>query len=194
MYTKVFNMKNYIHKICLISALFFAFFIKSMAQTDTVFWFSAPEVNRYHSGGSDPVANYDNYGVPIYLHLTTFEYAANVSISMPANAAFFNGGNPINISIPANTTHREDLSNHFHELTVSEFNSMENKLKWTTSELAIAQPYINKGNKGIKISSDRYIAAYYEIGVRYNMDLISLKGNNALGKQFFVPLRLCASA
>ena len=91
--------------------------------------------------------------------------------------------------VPANRTQRVDLSNYVDDNIVNEFVSLENKLRWTTSNLAIAKPYINKGSKVIKISSDRPITAYYEISVLYNMDLISLKGNNALGKQFYVPFQ-----
>lgn len=180
-------MRNFLLLAILIS-LFFGFGNNYIvAQSDTVFWFSAPEVNRYHSGGTDiaPV----NKGVPVYLHLTTFENAANITISMPANEMFFNGGNPITVSIPANSTEKIDLSNYIEDGLVSEINSMENKLRWTTSDLTIAKPYINRGNKGIKISSDQNITAYYEISVLYNMDLISLKGNNALGRQFYVPFQ-----
>lgn len=178
-------MNKYIKKIAFICIIVLSFISNGFGQKDTLFWFSAPEVNRYHSAGSDIAP--DNTGVPVYIHLTTFENAANVTISMPANAWF----TPINIAIPANTTQRIDLSPYVddNEPLVNEFTSLENKLRWTTSNLAVAKPFINKGTKGIKISSNQYITAYYEIGVKYNMDLISLKGNNALGKQFYVPFQ-----
>ncbi|MEA2106253.1 MAG: IgGFc-binding protein [Bacteroidota bacterium] len=167
---------------------FLVFFSKQgFAQKDTVFWFSAPETNRYHSQGGYTCEEIQN-GTPVYLHLTTFDEPANVSISMPANPNF-NGGNPLVINIPANDTHREDLSSFIDDALVIQWNSMENKLRWTTSDLVAARPYINRNNKGIKITSDEMITAYYEIGVQYNMELISLKGNNALGKQFYVPFQ-----
>lgn len=178
-------MKKYIFKYFVLVLLFSIFSIKGFAQKDTVFWFSAPETNRYHSQSDAYACAIKQDGTPVYLHLTTFEYAANVTISMPANPFF----TPIVLNIPANTTHREDLSNHFEDGVVNQFTSMENKLMWTTSSLVGPTPFINKGTKGIKISSDRVITAYYEIGVQYNMDLISLKGNNALGTQFFVPFQ-----
>lgn len=164
-----------------------------IAQTDTLFWFSAPEVNRYHSGGTAeyPTAGWGNVGTPVYLHLTSVGKAANVIISMPANSANFNGGAPLTVSVAANTTQRIDLSPYIGDNVagVTSLTSMENRLKWTTSNLGGATPYINRNNKGIKIEADNKITAYYEIGVLYNMDLIALKGNNALGKKFFVPFQ-----
>ena len=165
------------------------------AQTDTIFWFSAPEVNRYHSGGSE--GNPRNYGTPVYLRLTTQDLPANVTISMPANPAFA----PITRSIAANTTHTENLSAFIINATTTGSGglpgttnipgSIENVLAWTLSNLAPAdgKPYINRNNKGIKIVSDAKITAYYEIGVLYNMDLIALKGQNGLGTKFYVPFQ-----
>ncbi len=186
------NKYNTLVKIYLVVSLLLLPFI-GYCQTDTEFWFSAPEVNRYHSGGNAewPTAGYGNVGTPVYLHLTSFDKPANVTISMPANAANFHGGIPITIAIPANTTQRIDLSPYVGDNVagITPAKSMENRLKWTTSNLGGLTPYINKNNKGILIQSDNNITAYYEIGVLYNMDLISLKGKNALGKQFFVPFQ-----
>lgn len=171
----------------LIALLLIAF--GGYAQTDTEFWFSVPEVNRYHSGGTE--TNPDNNGTPVYLRLTTSDKPANVVISMPANPAF----TPISISIPANSTHTEIMNSHILNGagklpgTVNIPQSIENVLAWTTSNLGGAMPYINKNNKGVYIKSDNNITAYYEIGVLYNMDLIALKGKNALGKKFYVPFQ-----
>ncbi|KAB2872462.1 MAG: PKD domain-containing protein [Bacteroidales bacterium] len=165
-------------------------FIEGKTQTDTQFWFSVPEVNRYHSGGSGNT-DWENNGTPVYLHLTTFDKAANVTISMPANSAYFT---PISVSIPANTTTRIDLSSYVQGYPTTpdpfRYTSIENVLFWTSSNTAAAKPYINRNNKGILIESDNNITAYYEISVLYNMDLISLKGKNALGHNFFVPFQI----
>ncbi|KAB2868550.1 MAG: hypothetical protein F9K37_10040, partial [Bacteroidales bacterium] len=159
------------------------------SQTDTEFWFSIPEMNRYHAGATGNT-DWKNNGTPVYLHLTSFDIEANVTISMPANSAYFT---PINVSIPAYTTIRVDLSSYVqgYPNTADPFRytSMENVLFWTSSNTAAVKPYINKNNKGILIESDNNITAYYEIGVLYNMDLISLKGKNALGQKFVVPFQ-----
>ncbi len=157
----------------------------SIGQTDTEFWLSAPEINRYHFDGSVPPGN---KGYPIFIRLTTFDKAANVTISMPANAANFT---PITRHIDPYKTEKIDLKPYLgdDQPGINEFTSMENRLCWTTSNTSIAQPYINRNNKGILIESDNKITAYYEIGAPYNMDLLSLKGKNALGTKFFVPFQ-----
>lgn len=177
--------KNIIYFLFLFFLVFFS--NSGFAQKDTLFWFSAPETNRYHTQMPDPCVELRN-GAPVYIHLTTFNEPTIVTISMPANP-LFNGGNPIVIAIPANTTHREDLTSYIADTSVNQWSSIENRLRWTTSDLAAAEPYINRNDKGIKISSEEMITAYYEIGVIYNMELISLKGNNALGRQFYVPFQ-----
>lgn len=75
------------------------------SQTDTEFWFVAPEV-------SDDGRGLDK---PIYLRVSTFDEASNVIITQPANSSFA----PINISIPANSLETVNLT--------SRINMIENK-------------------------------------------------------------------
>ena len=86
------------------------------AQTDTLFWFSAPEVNRYHSSGT--ATNPQNFGRPVYLRMTTQDLPATVTISMPANEAYFNGGNPIVITMGAGETYSLDMSSFIENATI----------------------------------------------------------------------------
>ena len=66
------------------------------AQTDTLFWFAAPEVSIH-------TANFDR---PIIVRLTTSSQAAIVTISQPAG-----GGMPNQVvNIPANSTQSVDLT------------------------------------------------------------------------------------
>src|SRR5690606_17673257 len=82
---------------------FFAFLLtfsnSATAQTSTEFWFAPPEVSQGHAGS-----------VPIYLRLAAGADPATVTIEMPANAAAFNGGLPIIVTLPANGAHTQDLS------------------------------------------------------------------------------------
>ena len=56
------------------------------AQTDTEFWFAAPEITyEFVSPSPIPGSGMDR---PIALHLATFETAAIVMIDQPANPAF----------------------------------------------------------------------------------------------------------
>lgn len=66
------------------------------AQTDTVFWFAAPEVSIH-------TANFDR---PIVLRMTTATQPATVTISQPAGG----GLPPQVVNIPANNTQSVDLT------------------------------------------------------------------------------------
>lgn len=121
------------------------------AQSNTEFWFVAPEVTSGHGDR------------PIYLYLTSFDEAATVTITQPANAAFA----PIVINIPANGTWREELT--------SRIDMIENKPPNTVL------PY------GINITATKPITAYYEEAFTNNTDIFTLKGNNALGTDFYIP-------
>lgn len=65
------------------------------AQSDSEFWFAAPEVTFSHSGDT-----------PILLRMSSFGQAATVTIEQPANLAFV----PIVVNIPANSSFSQDLS------------------------------------------------------------------------------------
>lgn len=78
-------------------ALFFFGFFSCMiahAQTDTAFWFVAPEVTSTHGDR------------PIYLRFTALEQDAKVTVSIPANGSFF----PQAIFVPANSSRSIDLT------------------------------------------------------------------------------------
>ncbi len=104
-------------------------------------------------------------GVPIYIRLASANLAATVTISIPANPAFV----PIVIDLPPNTAHTEDLS-AFRAF-------LEN------------EPFDQVLDKGILIESTNLITAYYEVGTHLNPDIFSLKGQNAIGNEFYVPFQ-----
>lgn len=74
--------------------LFFLLPISLFSQTDTEFWFVAPEVQQSHGDR------------PIVVRLSTSQQAASVQITMPINPGF----PPINALIPPNTTQSFDLT------------------------------------------------------------------------------------
>jgi len=108
---------------------------------------------------------------------------------MPANAAVFNGGSPLVIDIPANRTYTIDLAalNLIGDDKTTPATSIENRLLWTSSNTTITKPYINKNNKGLHIEATTPVTIYYEISAIYNMELLALKGKNALGRTFYIP-------
>lgn len=125
------------------------------------FWFAAPEVTSMHGDR------------PLFLRVTSFDQAAVITISQPANPAF----GTITQTLLANTTKSIDLT--------SKIDFLECK------------PAGKVLNKGLLITSTRDISAYYEVaGSEFedtsyinNSDLFVLKGNYALGKLFFIPMQ-----
>ncbi|MCS7019328.1 MAG: LamG-like jellyroll fold domain-containing protein [Cytophagales bacterium] len=107
---------------------------------------------------------------PIFIRVTAFANPATVTISMPSNLSF----TPIVLNVPANTTVSQDL---------------------TTQLAQVETPFDNGGatptprNTGILIQSTADIAAYYEVNHSNNPDIFALKGRNALGTQFYLPLQ-----
>lgn len=63
-------------------------------QTDTTFWFVAPDVTSGHSDR------------PVSLRITSFDQSSSVMITQPANPGF----TPINLTVPANDITSVDLS------------------------------------------------------------------------------------
>ncbi len=121
------------------------------AQIDTEFWFVAPDVDANHGDS------------PIFLRISSFDKAAQVIITQPANASFA----PIQFIIPANDTRSIDLT--------SRKGILEN------------QPANTIRNYGLHITSNESITAYYEVASSVNPEIYPLKGRNALGLSFAIP-------
>lgn len=119
-------------------------------QTGQEFWFAAPDAS---SGHNDQ---------PIFLNISTYDVAAQVIITQPANPAF----TPIGLNLPANASHREDLS---------AFLAM---IETDVPDVVM--------NTGLHIMASTDVSVYYEIAPSNNTDLFSLKGENALGLEFMV--------
>lgn len=109
-----------------------------------------------------------NFDVPIVLRITTYDEPADVTVVQPAG-----GGMPDQfISIAANSTQSMDLSPWL--------GSIEN-----TQPDAIL-------NRGLFIQSTAQITVYYEVvssQCQCNPEIFVLKGSNALGKDFFIPMQ-----
>lgn len=152
-------------KATFILSLFNLFFTStSMAQTDTTFWFAASEISEL--GGSFPSGDR-----PIVFRLVTGNQATNVTISQPAG-----GGMPNqNLTIPPNTTETFNLTNWIDNIETKPANTVL--------------------NYGLKIRSDHPISAYYQnisggtTGTIVNPEVYTLKGKNALGTDFWIPVQ-----
>ncbi len=103
---------------------------------------------------------------PIFLRMAASKLAATVTISMPANPGF----NPISFPIAANSSQSVDLTVYI--------GLIENTTPNTVYQ------------KGLLISSTAPIACYYDIAHGNNGDMYALKGKNALGKKFTIPMQM----
>ena len=131
------------------------------AQTDTEFWFAAPDVSSEHG---NPPKN----GAPIYLHVTA-AYSTHVIISRPADPGF----TPVEFDLLPQEHQTVQLDGL---LTIDE---IEN---YPSADLINGMQ-----NKGFKITaSPGEITAYYELDQYWNRDIFPLKGTNALGQEFWV--------
>lgn len=102
---------------------------------------------------------------PIYLRFMTYADPADVNISLPANGGF----TPINLSIPANSVGSVDL---------------------TPFLVQIESPAGNVvSNNGIKITATSSVSAFYELGNPSNREFFTLKGNKAIGDNFYTPFQ-----
>ena len=102
---------------------------------------------------------------PILLRFSTLGDPAQVTVEQPANPAF-----PVQtLNIPANGTQTLDLTPWLGDI--------ENKPSNTTL------------NRGLHITSDAPVTAYYEINHNLNPDIFALKGSSALGDAFYVPFQ-----
>ena len=146
------------HRLFLLFTAYLLFFNSvTIAQQDTEFWFVAPDVYDRH--------NSDIMGLPIKLDLTNFnDHSVQVTISQPANSGFA----PIQVTLAANQSQAVDLSDRVQ--------MVENK------------PYHNVNPYGILVTATDKITAYYEVNLGLkNAEIYSLKGKNALGKEFYIP-------
>jgi hypothetical protein len=103
---------------------------------------------------------------PIFLRMAASKVAATVTISIPANAGF----TPVNFPIAANSSQSVDLT--------AFIGLIENTLPNFVYQ------------KGLLISSTAPIACYYDIAHTNNGDMYALKGKNALGKKFTIPMQM----
>ncbi len=104
----------------------------------------------------------DLYDDPVYIRVATFKKPSTVTISMPANSSF----SKITQTVAANSTYSFDMTSYLATISNSEIDKVT--------------------NKGILITATNIISAYYEASSPVNPDIFSLKGKNAIGKDFVI--------
>lgn len=150
-------MKKILSLCCLLHI--FLFRVSSYAQTDTEFWFAAPEVS-YFDGTTDR---------PIVLRFTTGSLPADVVITQPAA-----GGMPDQfLSIAANSTMTLDVTSWINNIEAKPANViLDYGIKITATEPITAYYEVVTGPGGSE---------------QLNPEVFVLKGKNALGTDFIIP-------
>jgi len=149
------------HIISLLIILCFSF--KIFGQTDTSFWFSAPDVS----------SNFWGYDSPIFLRISTTNQASTITISQPANA-LFNSGTPIIYTIAPNSSHSFDLT--------SDLSMIEAQPSNTVLNYGLKISATNPVTAYYEVVSE--FSSYCE---GCNPEIYTLKGKNALGTYFLIP-------
>lgn len=137
----------------------------TFSQVDYEFWFAAPYGTTDHAPYWPTEYPYKVGGRPIYLRLATQDADADVTVTLPAV-----GVTVANINIKANSTASIDLTPYLTNIQCSKEGDVVE-------------------DKGIYIRSNALVTAYYEIASVLNTDIFSLKGQNALGKEFYTPFQ-----
>jgi gliding motility-associated-like protein len=128
--------------------------VPAQAQSDTEFWFGAPDLQTVHGDR------------PILLRIASGDLPANVTISIPANSSFI----PLSFPLAANQSASIDLTPYI--------DLIENGTPNTAMK------------KGLLVQSTAGVSVYYDINNNFNGDLYALKGRNALGTDFTVPMQM----
>lgn len=133
------------------------FFVNSAAgQTDTSFWFVAPDISA-QMGQS-----------PVVLHITTYDQASVVFIRQPAQVS----PAPVNVSVAIGA---------FSVYTL-------NLTPYINSGALESAPVNSVSSKGLYISSKEKISVYYTFNSPVNREMVSLKGQVALGTDFYATI------
>lgn len=153
-----FGIKSWLDHWTIFMAWMAMSFVHLEAQTDTVFWFAAPDVSY----------GYANFDKPILLRISSTGLPADLVISQPANPGFV----PISIALGAGASRTVDLTPWLDQI--------ENK------------PPDRILNNGLLIRSTQPVTIYYEVlssQCACNPEIFALKGSNALGKEFVIPMQ-----
>ncbi|HHX62630.1 MAG TPA: hypothetical protein GX707_18240 [Epulopiscium sp.] len=143
----------------------------AQAQVGKTFWFVAPEVT------------YDHNDLGAVLRITALDHDASVTISLPANSDF----TPIKRDILAGKQEKIELDDFRLLIENGSLGTNggdfpnTNYSDWTNWTAGDAF------NKGMLIESTANITAYYEMANTNNPDRFTLKGDNALGTEFYIP-------
>jgi hypothetical protein len=147
------------NKLIVVIALFFS--LSAAAQVDREFWFAFPDI----TSGDGPAEN------SIKLCVISFENTTTVHITQPADVQGFTYRLDTTIVLPPNSVQTLDLVSYKGQLE-------------TVAELS----YPNALPFGVQITADNNISCYYA-NTSNDSEVYTLKGRNALGIDFLVPMQ-----
>ena len=128
----------------------------AQAQRGTEFWFAPPWMNSHHTGEAD-----------FHVVLSAYDRDAHVVISQPAD------GNRVLCDTVV-------LAHSYCDVIVAPKSDHK-----SYAEAQIEVPYNSISKRGMYITADHDIGAYYQITM-HNGEAYTLKGQNALGTEFVV--------
>ncbi|MDR0542372.1 MAG: IgGFc-binding protein [Dysgonamonadaceae bacterium] len=143
--------------------LFIALFssLNAFAQIDREFWFAFPDITSGDYGADNSIK----------LCVISFENSATVHITQPAEIPGFDYRLDTTVVLPPNSVRTLDLVNYKGQLE-------------TNAELS----YPSGMPFGVLITSDNNISCYYA-NTSNDSEIYTLKGRNALGIDFLVPMQ-----
>jgi hypothetical protein len=133
--------------------------VTTIAQTDTLFWFATPLSTRHHSVRSIDIT----ITATEHTELTNVELYYTGDLTSPIRTGIIDP----TISRTINFSFTETQANALADYTIN----------------AVT-------NQGLLVKASNYVTAYFEFSREgNNPDIFSLKGENALGKDFWVPFQ-----
>ncbi len=102
---------------------------------------------------------------PVFLRFLSYDNPATITINQPANGGFV----PIVVNLPANSVDSVNLTPFLAQIEMVAANLVS--------------------NTGLKIVSTNEISAFYELRTGSNKETFSLKGDKALGTNFYTPFQ-----
>ncbi len=146
-------------KLLLVICLFFG--LKSFAQTDTAFWFAAPDV--------DEIGNLDR---PIKLRFSSYQLPSTVTVTQPANPAFISQ----TITLPPFSTQSIDLTPQLNIVECKPGNVIQNRGLKVTATNKIAVYYeVNEGAPNPEIFS---LKGKNALGTQFYISSQNILNNN----------------
>ena len=191
-------------KILVIVLLMISFV--SYGQIDRTFWFAVPKENSHHG--------YFSTKNTISFKITAMDLDATVTVSMPLNdipLGTFNPNKygPQTFTVPAHQSYiytmaMGDQSQTTRDSLFGPGSGIEGYLNEPSGWTDFVTFYNSKTllqnrdssdqpgspeNRGFLITSDNDITVYYDYDNYWNRELFVLKGQNALGKEFYTPFQ-----